>query len=68
MGPPTVSPFRFWVRKWTARTISENFVAMPKKELTHIQKTAPGPPLTIAVATPMMLPVPKVPARAVAVA
>ena len=33
--------------------------------MTHIQKMAPGPPETMAVATPTMLPVPMVPASAV---
>ena len=30
----------------------------PIKAITHIQNTAPGPPSTIAVATPAILPVP----------
>ena len=38
---------------------------MPKTPVTHIQKSAPGPPVAIAVATPAMLPVPTVAARAV---
>ena len=38
---------------------------MPKKAETHILTRAPGPPETIAVATPLMLPVPTVLARAV---
>ena len=33
-------------------------VAMPKKAATHIQKMAPGPPEIMAVAQPVMLPVP----------
>ena len=33
--------------------------------MTHIQNTAPGPPLRMAVATPTMLPVPMVVASAV---
>ena len=41
-------------------------VAMPKKAATHIQKTAPGPPITRAVAMPTMLPVPTWAATAVA--
>ena len=32
--------------------------------MTHIQKTAPGPPRAMAVATPTMLPVPTLPERA----
>ena len=38
---------------------------MPKKAMTHIQNTAPGPPTMIAPATPTMLPVPTVAASAV---
>ena len=38
---------------------------MPKKAMTHIQNTAPGPPTKMAPATPTMLPVPTVAARAV---
>ena len=38
---------------------------MPKIAIIHIQKIAPGPPSTIAVATPTMFPVPMVAARAV---
>jgi hypothetical protein len=34
------------------------------KAMAHIQKTAPGPPKAIAVATPAMLPVPTRPERA----
>ena len=41
---------------------------MLNRELIPIQTMAPGPPLTRAVATPAMFPVPRVPARAVAVA
>ena len=33
-------------------------VAAPMQAKTHIQKTAPGPPITIAAATPAMLPTP----------
>lgn len=39
---------------------------MPKKADISIQKTEPAPPSEIAVATPIMLPMPIVPARAVA--
>ena len=38
---------------------------MPSNAMTHIQKMATGPPETMAVATPTMLPVPMVPASAV---
>src|SRR5690606_16838798 len=33
-------------------------VDAPRKAITHIQNTAPGPPKAIAVATPAMLPMP----------
>ena len=46
--------------------ISAYLVIMPKKADIHIQNTAPGPPETIAVATPTILPVPVVAASAVA--
>jgi len=39
---------------------------MPNTPVSHIHSTAPGPPAMIAVATPMMLPVPMVAASAVA--
>ena len=38
---------------------------MPNNTVSHVHNTAPGPPETIAVATPMMLPVPMVDASAV---
>ena len=37
---------------------STNADAPPMIAVTHIQNTAPAPPAQIAVATPMMLPVP----------
>ena len=39
---------------------------MPKRPAIHIQKMAPGPPASSAVATPTMEPVPMVAASAVA--
>ena len=41
-------------------TASAYLVAMPTSAVHHIQKSAPGPPRKIAVATPAMLPVPTV--------
>src|SRR5688500_7228316 len=41
---------------------------MPRSPETHSQKSAPGPPSTIAVATPAMFPTPTVDASAVATA
>ena len=39
---------------------SKNLVAIPRRALTHIQNTVPGPPTTMAMATPAMLPMPTV--------
>ncbi len=49
-----------------AKTPSAYFVAIPKNAAIHIQRSAPGPPSLMAVATPTILPVPTVAARAVA--
>ena len=46
-------------------TFSEKFVIMPRNAATHIQKTAPGPPMAMAAATPAIFPVPMVAANAV---
>ena len=37
---------------------STNALAAPSSAITHIQKTAPGPPMAMAVATPARFPVP----------
>jgi len=58
-------PSALSLRYLMARIASAYFVAMPKNAVIHIQNTAPGPPSTTAVATPAMLPVPTVAARAV---
>ena len=50
---------------FTARRHSEYFVAIPTNAAIHIQNNAPGPPATIAVATPTMFPVPIVADNAV---
>ena len=65
MGPPAISPTLFVSRYFTASTDSPYFVARPKAALIHIQTIAPGPPSTIAVATPTILPVPMVAESAV---
>jgi len=41
---------------------SKKLVDMPIRPMTHIQKTAPGPPSVMATATPAMLPAPTRPA------
>ena len=66
IGPPAISPTEFFSRYLTARTDSPYLVDRPKQALIHIQTRAPGPPSTMAVATPTMLPVPTVADSAVA--
>ena len=45
-------------RNFWPSTASIILVAIPKVADSHIQKTAPGPPMAMAVATPAMLPLP----------
>ena len=66
MGPPSIRPSLVLTLYLTARRPSEYFVAMPKKPVIQHHSTAPGPPSATAVATPTILPVPRVAARAVA--
>ena len=65
MGPPFMNPLESVSRYLTARTASENLVAMPTRPVIHIQNSAPGPPAAMAVATPAIFPVPTVAASAV---
>ena len=65
MGPPATAPWSSLVRYLIANSPSAYLVAIPKKAAIHIQKRAPGPPTLIAVATPIIFPVPTVAARAV---
>ncbi len=65
IGPPTTSPFSLVERYFMASAHSAYFVEIPNAAATHIQTRAPGPPETIAVATPTIFPVPIVPANAV---
>ena len=66
MGPPAILPCGVRMRYFTASSPSAYLVAMPNTPVSQHQKTAPGPPRVTAVATPMMLPVPMVAAKAVA--
>ena len=66
MGPPSMRPSGDCTRYFTASRPSPYFVAMPNMPLSQHQSTAPGPPRLTAMATPTMLPVPMVAARAVA--
>ena len=65
IGPPDISPFSLTSRYFMANIHSLNFDVKPKHAEIHIHTKAPGPPDTMAVATPTMLPVPIVAARAV---
>ena len=65
IGPPLISPFSFTSRYLIASIHSENLEVRPNAAEIHIQTNAPGPPATIAVATPTILPVPIVAANAV---
>ena len=65
MGPPINKPSSLRSRYLIAIKPSAYFVAMPQKAVIHIQKIAPGPPIKIADATPIMLPAPMVPESAV---
>src|SRR6185503_11645651 len=65
MGPPAMVPLAVTIRYFTESTASAYLVAIPNTPVSHIQSTAPGPPAATAVATPTMLPVPMVAARAV---
>ena len=65
IGPPAISPTEFVSRYLTARTDSAYLVDKPNAALIHIQTIAPGPPSTIAVDTPTILPVPTVALSAV---
>ncbi len=52
IGPPDISPRLLMKRYLTARRASEYLVAIPKTPVSHIHKTAPGPPSNTAPATP----------------
>ena len=66
IGPPSIRPSSVLTRYLIANSPSAYFVEMPKTPVSQHQRTAPGPPRAMAVATPMMLPVPMVAASAVA--
>ena len=64
-APPIILPSFVCSLYLTAMAVSMYLVAMPNTPVIHIQNTAPGPPEATAVATPIILPVPMVAARAV---
>ena len=65
MAPPAISPRSLTTRYFTAIILSAYLVERPTTAVSHIQTRAPGPPATIAVATPAMLPTPTVAESAV---
>ena len=66
MGPPEMLPSGFILRYLTPSTHSANFVDMPRNPASISQKVAPGPAMEMMMATLLMLPIPTVPATAVA--
>ncbi len=44
IGPPAAEPPGRMIRDFIARVHSVYLSAMPKTAVTHIQKSAPGPP------------------------
>ena len=65
IGPPDISPLAFTSLYLIASIHSLNFDVIPNAADNHIHTNAPGPPDTMAVATPTMFPVPIVAASAV---
>ena len=68
IAPPIIWPRQSFTRYFMAAKTSVYLVAIPKIPVSHIHKTAPGPPERTAVATPIMEPVPSVEASDVAIA
>ena len=64
MGPPWIFPWSSLPLYSTAKVQEKNFVDIPTIALTHIQNSAPGPPIWIAIATPLIFPKPTVLANA----
>ena len=60
MPPPETWPSARCTRYLRPSVHSANFEVIPRKPATVIQKTAPGPPIPTAKATPAMLPSPTV--------
>ena len=58
-------PFSLRTLYFTAISVSAYLVAIPNRPVSHIQSTDPGPPMAMAVPTPMIFPVPMVEDRAV---
>src|SRR5574344_185809 len=66
IGPPSILPLGVVTLYFTDSNASEYFVDIPNTPVSQHQSTAPGPPIETAVATPIILPVPIVAAKAVA--
>src|SRR5690606_1777387 len=64
MGPPWICPDESLPLYIMASVQVKYLVAIPTKAETHIQKMAPGPPMLMAKATPLIFPKPTVAATA----
>src|SRR5690606_40671709 len=64
IGPPWIFPDESLPRYMMAKEQVKYLVAIPTNADTHIQKIAPGPPMLMAKATPLMFPKPTVAATA----
>src|SRR5690554_7598737 len=64
MGPPCICPEESFPLYIIAKVQVKYLVAIPTKADTHIQKIAPGPPMLMAKATPLIFPKPTVAATA----
>ena len=60
MGPPPADPSSCITLYFNDRRHSAYFSPIPNSAVIHIQNTAPGPPMAIAVPTPAIFPVPMV--------
>lgn len=65
MGPPWSTPYESLFRYITASEQVKYLVVIPGLAEIHVRKMAPGPPVVITTATPLTLPIPTVPERAV---
>jgi len=65
IGPPAKCPLCVLILYLMESTASAYLVAIPNTPVSHIHRTAPGPPRAMAVATPTIFPVPIVAASAV---
>lgn len=63
MGPPSYPLKVFRTRNFRPKKISAYLTIAPRKETTHTQNKAPGPPILMAIATVARFPIPIQPPR-----